>query len=212
MLHCLSGTLSLVKLDHQTNLHLLNRLWNLTPSGYPVDCVCVRVCVHACMHVCSQKFVLTVLVFCFVMGYVLQFGEIAHKRIHLNYYFIPCKRWTQVEIHYLCFFLSRSGQMTIPDKILSLQLYVAISAGKDEEIIVPMPPEVCSLGQICTNCVPSLSELTLRLLFKAIHNTGEDITRFIAIMNAFLMCQIPLWLCVCDAESAIHETWQQYTT
>ena len=37
MLHCLSGTVSLAKLDHQTHSCLLNHLWNLTSSGYPVD-------------------------------------------------------------------------------------------------------------------------------------------------------------------------------
>ena len=37
-------------------------------------CVC-GVCVHMC------KCVFTVLVLCFVMGYVFQFGEIAHERV-----------------------------------------------------------------------------------------------------------------------------------
>ena len=52
MLHCLSGTASLAKLNHQTYSCLSNHLWNLSSSGYPVDCVCV--------HVRSLKFVLTV--------------------------------------------------------------------------------------------------------------------------------------------------------
>ena len=44
-------------------------------------CVCVVcVCVCVCVHVLT--FVLTVWVLCFVMGYVLQFGEIAHRRVH----------------------------------------------------------------------------------------------------------------------------------
>ena len=34
----------------------------------------------------------------------------------------------------------------------------------------------------------------------------------IIIINAFLMRWIPLWLYMCEAESAIHETLQQYTT
>ena len=51
-----------------------------------VVCVCVRACVrasvrvgaYACVH--SREFVLTVFWFCFVMDYVLQFGETAYKR------------------------------------------------------------------------------------------------------------------------------------
>ena len=43
-----------------------------------IECMCVCVCL--------QKFVLTVLVLCFLMGYVLLSGEIAHKRVH--YYII----------------------------------------------------------------------------------------------------------------------------
>ena len=48
-------------------------------------CVCVCVCVRACVCVharaCSQKFAVTVFWF-FVMGYALQFGEKAHKRVY----------------------------------------------------------------------------------------------------------------------------------
>ena len=40
-------------------------------------CVCVCVCV-------------CVLVFCFVMGYGLQFGEVAHKRVLYYYYCAVC--------------------------------------------------------------------------------------------------------------------------
>ena len=42
-------------------------------------CVCVSVCVCVCVYF--------VLILCFVMGYVLRFGEIAHKRAHCYYYF-----------------------------------------------------------------------------------------------------------------------------
>ena len=62
MVHRLSGTVSLAKLDHQAHSHLLNHLWNLTASSYPIDSVCVCVCV--CVHARSRKFVLTV--FCFL--------------------------------------------------------------------------------------------------------------------------------------------------
>ena len=50
MLHRLSGTVSLAKLDHQTDLRLSNQLWNLTSLSYSTVCVCV----------CSWKFVLTI--------------------------------------------------------------------------------------------------------------------------------------------------------
>ena len=53
------------------------------------ECGCVGVCVHAYVHAhtCAhkQKFVLTVFCF-FVMGYVLQFGGIAHEREHHCYH------------------------------------------------------------------------------------------------------------------------------
>ena len=102
MLHHLSGTVSLAKLDHQTHSHLLNHLWNLTSSSYPIDSpciyvwvcvcvcacvracvrVCVRVCVRACVcvHVCSQKFVLTVFCSLLCNGLCVHFGEMAHKK------------------------------------------------------------------------------------------------------------------------------------
>ena len=37
-------------------------------------------------HVYAEDCFDSVLVLCFVMGYALQFGEIAHKRIHYYYY------------------------------------------------------------------------------------------------------------------------------
>ena len=52
MLHSLSETVSLAKLDHQTHSHLLNHLWNLTSSSYPTDSLslslslCVCVCIE----------------------------------------------------------------------------------------------------------------------------------------------------------------------
>ena len=50
-------------------------------------CVHVHACVCACVHVCvctnTKKFVLTAFwFFAFAMGYVLQFGERAHKQVH----------------------------------------------------------------------------------------------------------------------------------
>ena len=84
MLLCLSGTVSLAKLDHQTLTAFdLNHVWNLTSSSYPIDCACV--CIHVCVCVfvcaCLRKFVLT----CFVLHFVLQFGEIARKKVHYYY-------------------------------------------------------------------------------------------------------------------------------
>ena len=34
----------------------------------------------------------------------------------------------------------------------------------------------------------------------------------VIIINAFLMRRVPLWLFICEAQSAVHETLQQYTT
>ena len=95
MLFRLSGTVSLAKIDYQTHSSLLNHLWNVTSSCYPIDCACMCACVRACMCacvgacvrvcvcvcVCSWKFD-CVLVLCFVTRYGLQFGEMAHKRVH----------------------------------------------------------------------------------------------------------------------------------
>ena len=45
-----------------------------------------------CVSVCAcGSFLWLCLVFCFVMGYVLQSGEIAHKRVH--YYYSQCSAW-----------------------------------------------------------------------------------------------------------------------
>ena len=74
VLHLLSGTVSLSKLDRQRHSQLSSRLWNLTSSSYPVDSW-LRVYVHT--H--SLK---SVLVYWFVMGHVLQFGETARKKVH----------------------------------------------------------------------------------------------------------------------------------
>ena len=61
MLHRLSGTVSLLKLDHRTQSHLSNHHWNFTSSAYAYSdsvcvcmcvCVCVRACVRACARVC----------------------------------------------------------------------------------------------------------------------------------------------------------------
>ena len=84
LLHHLSGTVSLSKLDHLTHSHLSNHLWNFTSSSYPTDTksVCVSVCVYVCVYVCAcvcvcvcarahkSWFVFTVLVLCLAMGCV----------------------------------------------------------------------------------------------------------------------------------------------
>ena len=96
VLHHLSGTLSLAKLYHQTHSHLSHPLWNLTSSNYPTDCMCVhaRVCLCTCMCVggCMWVGAHTLMEVCFdyglffVMGHMLQFWQIAHKRVHHCYY------------------------------------------------------------------------------------------------------------------------------
>ena len=58
-------------------------------------CVCVYVCMHACVSVCVRACVpacvraCVLLEVCFdcvlVLCFVLQFGEIAHKRVHYHY-------------------------------------------------------------------------------------------------------------------------------
>ena len=54
MLHHLSGTVSLARLDHQTHSHLSNHLWNLIYSSYWLCvCVCVRTCQSLFWLFCS---------------------------------------------------------------------------------------------------------------------------------------------------------------
>ena len=49
MLHHLSGTVSLAKLNRQTHSHLSTHLSNLTSSSHPNYCVYVRACVRVCV-------------------------------------------------------------------------------------------------------------------------------------------------------------------
>ena len=67
MLHCLSGTASLLKLDRQTHSHLSDHLWNLTPSSFSTDCACVCVCVHECVCACVQVCVCVCMLVCVSM-------------------------------------------------------------------------------------------------------------------------------------------------
>ena len=58
-----------------------------------IACVCgCHVCVRPCtqVEVCFDCF----LVLCFVLGFVLQSGEMAHKRVHCYYYY--CIRWCDI--------------------------------------------------------------------------------------------------------------------
>jgi len=52
-----------------------------------VCCVCVHACMHACLPLCVHAEVCfdCALVRCFVMGHMLQFGEVARKRVHHFY-------------------------------------------------------------------------------------------------------------------------------
>ena len=96
MLHHLSGAVYLTKLDHQT-LSLSNQLSFSPLQAIPLT-VCVYVCVYICVcacvwvhkHMLSEVCFDCVLFLGFVMGYVLQFGEITHKRICCYYYYFKC--------------------------------------------------------------------------------------------------------------------------
>ena len=77
MLHCLSGTVSHARLDYQTHNFRLSCWLSLSLN------VCVCVCV--CMWAFLQKFVMTMFCYLLNMGYVLKFGEIAHKRVRYYY-------------------------------------------------------------------------------------------------------------------------------
>ena len=47
-------------------------------------CVCVRTLMHARAHACTAGSLFwCALVLCFVVGYVLHFGETAHQEIHI---------------------------------------------------------------------------------------------------------------------------------
>ena len=71
MLHCLSGTVSLAKLGRQTQSHPLSHRAEVC-----FDCA---------------------LLLCFVMGYVLQFGEVADKRVH--YYYISTEQRLELVVY-----------------------------------------------------------------------------------------------------------------
>ena len=90
------------------NVQLLllgNHLWNLSSVSCPVVCVCVCacVCVHVCVCACARASLFGCSILCFVMGYVLQFGEIAHKRVH---YYYDVVNITFLSVHSLPFILS----------------------------------------------------------------------------------------------------------
>ena len=79
ILHCLSGTVFLAKLDHQTHIRIT---FEISPfqAILLTLCVCVCVCV---VCVCDHRSLFWLcFVHCLVMGYVLKFGEIAHERVH----------------------------------------------------------------------------------------------------------------------------------
>ena len=80
------------KLEFSTKLHLSytnNKLEFSTKLHLSyiqiIACVCVYVgvCTHIQVKVCFD----CVLVLCFVLGFVLQSGEIAHKRVYCYYYY-----------------------------------------------------------------------------------------------------------------------------
>ena len=49
-------------------------------------CECIRA--HTNARVLTEVCLDCVLVLCFVMDYVVQSGEIAHKRVHYHYYYL----------------------------------------------------------------------------------------------------------------------------
>ena len=62
-------------------------------------CVCVCVCVSGARRSCFD----CILYFCFVMVYVLQFGEIARKRVQfLNFVYSLFKCAIIILAHFLC--------------------------------------------------------------------------------------------------------------
>ena len=62
------------------------------------------------------------------------------------------------------------------------------------------------------NCLKQCSLLTSGLFICFVTLTCFGISAVIIIINAFLMRWIPLWLYMCEAQSATHETLHQYTT
>ena len=70
----------------------LNPVWNFVINTWGIFLlwnVIMQECICVCVCACSRKFVLTqwlCFVLCFVMGYVLQFGETAHKRLCYHMY------------------------------------------------------------------------------------------------------------------------------
>ena len=94
MLHCLFGTVSLAKSDHQTRSHPSN-IVEISSSSYPIDCVFVCACVYALAEVCFD----CAFFLCFVMGYMAQFGETAHKRAQY-YFYVGSKFLWRKDIHH----------------------------------------------------------------------------------------------------------------
>ena len=58
--------------------------------------------------------------------------------------------------------------------------------------------------------IPDADELGTTTVVNGTLNCS-DVAPYLIIINAFLMRRLPLWLCTCEAQSAIHETLQQYT-
>ena len=96
-----SGTVSFTKLGHPTHSHLSD----LASSSCPIDCMCV-------LFVCMCPSFNCVL--CFVMGYVLQFGEIALTKSYLLWQFLSgyvC--WLPVRFPFLYMSTIKTGEKCV---------------------------------------------------------------------------------------------------
>lgn len=66
----------------------------------------------------------------------------------------------------------KSGKSNIPDRLLRQFQVLTFETGPDEHVItVPLPGELRSVGHICTNCVPLLQELSLRVVYRKLQRS-----------------------------------------
>ncbi|KAL8610801.1 hypothetical protein ACOMHN_016784 [Nucella lapillus] len=66
----------------------------------------------------------------------------------------------------------RSGQSAVPDHLLTLQQHISLTSGQGERVMVPLPPEIRNTGDLCSNCVPTLLELSLRHVFRLMRSSA----------------------------------------
>lgn len=71
----------------------------------------------------------------------------------------------------------RSGKSPLPDKLLRQQEILTFKAGDEEQVTIPMPGELRSVGHICTNCVPLLLELAFRVVHSTQHRAERAVVK-----------------------------------